>query len=138
MERDAGMLREQGHYDYEGEPMSLLDWTEAFADMDYRRVALDEIGVFNVSTVWLGLDHGLMRYGQHEPIIFETAVFITHPDRIVNFFGRDHVVNAEWLDDFMRRYTNAADAERGHRETCAALEMLDVARAIQEWTAADA
>lgn len=43
-----------------------------FERPEVRRVAYDEIGEANVSTVFLGLDHN---YGDGPPLLFETMVF---------------------------------------------------------------
>jgi hypothetical protein len=46
-------------------------------EADQRRVALTTVGVQNVSTVFLGLDH---RFGEGPPLLFETMVFGFGPD----------------------------------------------------------
>jgi len=47
-------------------------WTKAFEDAS-RRVALDFVGKYRISTVFLGLDHN---HRGGPPLLFETMVFI--------------------------------------------------------------
>jgi hypothetical protein len=60
------------YFDRKGEPLDLMRFAVLFEDDDYRRVGFDEVGPFEVSTVWLGLNH---RHGPGTPLIFETMVF---------------------------------------------------------------
>ena len=60
------------YYTRSGEPMALNDWVKSFGDSDMKRVALDQVGEAEVSTVWLGLDHS---FGSGPPLIFETMIF---------------------------------------------------------------
>ena len=63
----------QHYYDKHGVPIPMGDWCALFGDLDYRRVASDEIGESRISTIWLGIDHNFGFDG--EPILFETMVF---------------------------------------------------------------
>lgn len=47
-------------------------FAEKFADFDYKRVAHDVVGDCEVSTVWLGINHGA---SHGPPLIFETMIF---------------------------------------------------------------
>lgn len=88
------------YYDRDGNPMP-DDWWDrdkhaakylgSFATS--RRVARTVIGSFDVSTVWLGLDHA---WSGGTPIIFETMIF-----------------GAPWNHE-MRRYCTEEEALRGH------------------------
>lgn len=63
------------YYDMDGNPISLMQWAnmlENMLDRD-RRIGFDQIGISEVSTVWLGLNHNWSGYGP--PLIFETMVF---------------------------------------------------------------
>ena len=71
-------------------------------DPHYKRVALDGVGNYNVSTVWLGLDH---QYGEGPPLIFETMVF---PDD-------------SFVDSFCERYSTETEALDGHERIVANL-----------------
>jgi len=76
--------------------MSMLEWSAKFNDMDYKRVALDELpNGYRVSTVWLGLDHS---FGGATPLIFETMVFPADG----------------WGDEDCARYSTEAEAIDGH------------------------
>lgn len=50
-----------------------IEAMRAFEDPDRRRVGLDHVGPFRVSTVFLALDHNYSGHG--DPILFETMVF---------------------------------------------------------------
>lgn len=72
------------------------DWR--FQDIAERRVAYDKIEGVEVSTVFLGLDHGR---GDGPPLLFETMIF-----------GGTH-------DGYQERYSSWAQAEEGHAEALA-------------------
>lgn len=83
------------YYDKQGNP---LTDDEYFALLkregwEYKRVAKTKIGDITISTVWLGLDH---RYGDGDPVIFETMQF-----------GGDADQDAD-------RYCTLEEAEAGH------------------------
>lgn len=82
------------YYDRSGKPITLEEWRDS--DRAARRVALDKVGEYEVSTVWLGLDH---QFGGGPPLIFETMIFGSGP-----------------LDNEMRRYSTEAEALAGHAE----------------------
>ena len=48
-----------------------LEWGKAFGTAE-RRVCLTRVGPYEVSTVFLGLDH---QWGEGPPLLFETMVF---------------------------------------------------------------
>lgn len=84
------------HFDREGRQITLRQWCKLHDCREYVRVALDEIGPYRVSTVWLGIDHG---FGGHAPIIFETMVF-----------------KEDESDLDCRRYSTLRAAQIGHAE----------------------
>jgi hypothetical protein len=60
-------------YDFEGNPISFDTWSRLFLHED-RRVAATVVDEHvNVSTVFLGLDHG---FGRGAPLIYETMTFV--------------------------------------------------------------
>lgn len=61
---------------------------------DRRRVKKDTVNNHDISTVFLGLDHG---YGEGEPVLWETMIF-----------------GASELDQWQDRYTSYEDALKGH------------------------
>jgi hypothetical protein len=84
------------YYDKSGEPIDMDAWGKLHSDADYRVVGSDHFGGVQISTVWLGLDHGFNDDAQ--PVIFETMIF-----------GGD-------FDEYQERYTTEARALAGHRE----------------------
>ena len=59
--------------DNRGEPLlchSLMDWANWFENAD-RVVARDRVGIFYISTIFLGIDYGFRGI----PILWETMVF---------------------------------------------------------------
>ena len=76
-----------------------------------RRIGMEELGDFTVSTVFLGIDHRSDR-SVGEPILFETMVFRN---------------GAEYAG-FTQRYCSLAAAEQGHKETFMAVKAMWEAR----------
>jgi hypothetical protein len=89
------------YYDRQGKPMTLEAWMKSFDDWNLKRVARDRIGVAEVSTVWLGLNHRFSMEGP--PLIFETMIF-----------GGDD-------NDFCKRYSTEDEALAGHKFVCDAI-----------------
>lgn len=101
-------------YDKQGQPMSRDQAYRRAGDFDYKRVDLDEIGPYVVSTVWLGLDHRFM--GEGPPIIFETMVFTAsawHDEH-----GHEDPDHEPLIEIDVRRYCTEEEAMAGHQETC--------------------
>jgi len=88
-------------------PCSMDEWMIMFADTDKRRVALDCIGLVEVSTVFIGIDRSVVREGG--ALLFETMVFGLAADDTGN-----------WT----RRYVSWDEAERGHAVTVDAVREL--------------
>lgn len=88
------------YYAVNGREMNQREWSKALSH--YRHIGLTEVRVrghdLEVSTVWLGLDHGWL---SDRPLIFETMVF-EWPRRVP-------------FMDLMCRYSTLAEAQRGHR-----------------------
>jgi hypothetical protein len=51
--------RIQLHYDRDGEPIDLAMYCVLMEDPDYKHVARTDLGLYVVSTVWLGIDLGI-------------------------------------------------------------------------------
>ena len=82
-------------YDREGKEVGLYEWDKLFEDMEYRRVGWTRLWWGgDISTVWLGLDHG---FGGRR-VTFETMGF--------GLFGRELCC---------LRYATTEEAERGHK-----------------------
>jgi hypothetical protein len=82
-------------------PCSREEWAEMFNDPARRRVLLTRIGPFEVSTVFLGLDHNFSQQGP--PLLFETMTFLTGTRK--DYDGND-------CDG---RWSTWAEAEEAHR-----------------------
>jgi hypothetical protein len=85
------------YYDRDGKAISEAD--RASMPMDYYRVAQDVINDVTVSTVWLGLDHGM---GDGPPLIFETMLFRQTDDGVEDCW----------------RYSTETEARAGHARVC--------------------
>ena len=73
-----------------------LEWCCYIKTAD-RHVALDHIGKYKISTVFLGIDYG---FGlTKKPLLFESMVFDE---------------NLESVEDFTRRYNTWDEAKKGH------------------------
>lgn len=79
------------------------EWGMEYEEMD-RRVALTEVGLLRVSTIFLSIDHSFGMGGV--PILFETMVF----------------PQGRWNDLFCCRYSTWNEAVLGHRKTVRALK----------------
>lgn len=110
-------------YARNGDEITYEQWGELHANHEYRRVALDTIGPYRVSTIWLGLNHG-GPYGP--PLIFETMVFSVNEWDEPGFHG---------LHDFDRhRYSTEQEAVAGHEATCLLIRatLVDPSE-VHEW-----
>lgn len=86
------------YYDKNGSPITMEQWERSFDDPRFKRVGFDSNDKYEVSTVWLGLNHS---WGG-EIQIFETMVFECMPDKN----SRD--------DIDMARYATLEEAQQGH------------------------
>lgn len=84
----------QSYYSRKGEPISLDQWMKEW-DGDGKIVAKTKVGDYEVSTVYLGLNHN---WGAGPPLIFETMIFGTGPH-----------------DQEQWRYSTEEDAIAGHQ-----------------------
>jgi hypothetical protein len=95
------------YYDRDGKPITFRQWSAIMEPMfdgqDVRRVALDEVDGYRISTVWLGIDHSL---GGPVPIIFETMIF-------------DDTGEGREFDQWQDRYATEAQAIAGHDQVVA-------------------
>lgn len=89
------------YYNHKGEPITLDEYVKIVEeDSNAMRVALTKVGEYQVSTVWLGIDHGMWD-SDGPPIIFETMVF-----------------DAAGEDRYMDRYATKEAAVAGHNKAC--------------------
>lgn len=113
-------------YDRDGQPLTAWDAAGLLEDEAYKRVARSTVfeaddpnTCYDVSTVWLGLDH---RVGDGPPLIFETMVFgegsdEVYVDRYATYIdwgdGTPGTTSADEVD--VDRYSTLAAADQGHR-----------------------
>ena len=93
--------------DQAGKPVpepDLLTWG-LWMEEGGRQLAVDEIGDYRVSTVFLGIDH---QFGDGPPVLWESMIF-----------GPEDLESDETLGQ--RRYTSRDAALQGHAEMVAAL-----------------
>jgi hypothetical protein len=74
----------------------VMEWARWFEKAD-RVVARSVVGIYTVSTVFLGTDH---RWDGGPPILWETMIFTSEPNE---------------LDEFQERYTSHEDALSTHK-----------------------
>ena len=86
------------YFDKDGTPMTLMEWAAKFEDFDYKVVASDNGKIYQVSTIWLGINHNFADDGP--PLIFESMVFPLD----------------SYEDQDCRRYATEAEALAGHDE----------------------
>lgn len=79
---------------------------ELSKDHDYKIVSKTEVNDYEVSTVWLGIDHG---FGKGAPLIFETMVFTRGSNGDVPY------------DEWCWRYSTLEEAELAHESIVTAL-----------------
>lgn len=101
------------HYtlDERGEPVpcaDLMEWGR-WMETAERKVARDQIGRFDVSTVFLGLDHG---FHGGPPVRRETMIF-----------GPE----GHGLEDYSERYTSRQAAVAGHAEAVRLAQIAEAA-----------
>jgi hypothetical protein len=95
------------YFDKDGAPMSRRLWAKRFEDMAYRRIGLENVGKYEVSTVWLGVNHNFA--AELPPLIFETMVFDVSGDR-------------RFKDLYCERYSTEDQALAGHQAVVKALK----------------
>jgi hypothetical protein len=72
-----------------------------------RRVAKTQVGPYEVSTVFLGIDHNFLGRFGGEPILFETMIFARHR-----------------TFDYQQRYHTGKEAQAGHDQLVGRLRWL--------------
>lgn len=84
-------------------PVSMEEWSAQMNNPDSKRVAETNLGIYWISTVFLGMDHSFG--GTGDPVLFETMVFKRGMDREINF-----------NDIECRRYCTEEEAIKGHAD----------------------
>lgn len=79
-----------------------IEWADHMRQLD-RSIGDVTIGLYRVSTVFLGLNH---RFSKGDPVLFETMIF-----------EKD-----SFDEKYCRRYCTRAEALDGHNQTVASIE----------------
>jgi len=91
--------------------------------IDARRVGLERVGRYEVSTVFLVHNH--RHFGDGPPIVFETMIFDTEaPDHDWKSIAAGEVSTSDggrWLDLWCDRYCTWDEAKAGHDRVIAEL-----------------
>jgi len=114
----------------------VLAWGKWFETAD-RTVKKTEIQQYEVSTVFLGLDHQFSMDEDALPLLFETMVFENLDEPVVSKFefnGRlirkeYDKISLEGIDGYMMRYSTWGEAEAGH-EAIVALVRRSLMRVV--------
>jgi hypothetical protein len=91
------------YYDRQGRPITARQFAETHSAQ--MRVALTKVGAYEVSTVWLGIDHN---HWGGRPILFETMVF----------------AEGSTMDHHCDRYHTEAEAIAGHENVVGMVRAL--------------
>lgn len=89
------------YYNRQGKKITQDEWLRLRQEFSYIVVKKTPVGPYEVSTVWLGIDHGFYR---GRMLIFETMIFVREP-------GPDGMRDSL---DYQARYTTEQEAEAGH------------------------
>lgn len=92
--------------DADGTVRPVGDSRDATWAIDHRRIDRTTVNQYDVSTVFLGVDHG---FGGGPPLLFETMVF-------------DDTAEERYADLYCERYSTKAEAQAGHDRVVAALQ----------------
>lgn len=102
------------YYDKTGRPIDVMEWAKLSEDIDYKRIVKETVGEYEISTIWLGVDHGS---GGGPPMIFETAVFADTDEETITL-----------------RYATLEEAQAGHAEQVAKARKTPLAARRIEFT----
>lgn len=106
------------YFDRGGNPISQEEWGQLHSIHDYLVVAKTPVGPYEVSTVWLGINHA---YDGGRPLIFETMIFALEVSTgTMPITGRQYAYHED-VFDYCVRYRTEQEAIDGHG---AAVEML--------------
>lgn len=112
-------------YDRQGHEITQSRAMWLTAQPGYKTIGSTIVGNWRVSTVWLPFDHAHHAGQRH---IFETMVFKFNDGQdVIDEDGvTPHV--ADWLDDYMLRYSTEEEARAGHEAIVAEIRVTqDVA-----------
>lgn len=87
-------------------------WMESEEGRKERRIAWTEVGDYNVSTVFLGLDYSFSMSEDRLPVLFETMVF-ENKESTDEINGKPYTFHKS-LDDFGGRWCTIEEARAEH------------------------
>jgi len=109
-------------YNHDGEQIPMMEWARLLEMIEYRVVAYDEVGVsVKVSTIWLGLDHGMGEIFGGPPLIFETMVFTFRDEPYTMPSGTEYW----WEGVEQYRYSTYEQAIDGHAKILNMVQVLE-------------
>lgn len=84
------------YFNKQGEPISLMEWSDLFEDSEYKMIEQSKIKGYLISTMWTGVNSAIFK---EQPIlIFETMIF-----------SKNRTV------DYQKRYSTLEEAKDGHQ-----------------------
>ncbi len=90
----------------------ILEWTKDFENAEDRRIGFDRLSNgIEVSTVWMGIDHGFL--GNRRPLIFETMAFVPQHTKYIFMGGPIEFDRQAFGEPW--RYSTEEEAKLGHR-----------------------
>lgn len=109
-------------FDRQGKEISIRKWGRLHRDMAYINVGdsavIYDSAAWEVSTVWLGMDHGFGFMTGGLPVIFETMIFGINDEyeRMANGVCRhDDDEDCNCLEGVQYRYSTEEQARAGHQ-----------------------
>lgn len=111
-------IPENLHFDRDGDTLTLWEWSVLRKRETYGRVAVTRFtDGYELSTVWLGFDHG---FGMGAPpIIFESMLFAPEPHE--SYGHKFDRTSREDDEHGFARYATEQEALHGHRTMVEAL-----------------
>lgn len=100
------------HYILKGRelvPVDFWTWAMWFEDHDNRIVKQENIGTCAVSTICLGLDHS---FGNGEPIVFETMVFVDGESEVALAPGFESMARCSTYEQALAQHERIAGEVR--------------------------
>ncbi|MCP2266744.1 hypothetical protein ACFQHV_14270 [Promicromonospora thailandica] len=112
-------LSQRTYYDLDGNPITQDQWSVLRLGAGGAHVARDHIGFYHVSTVWTGVDSSASPDGAgpgHEPLIYETMVFVERldPDGVLSEDDR-----LDCTEQYAELYATREAALAGHHRATA-------------------
>ena len=104
-------------------PVSLTTWSTWFGRFPNRRVALTQVGDFQISTVFLGINHRFCAGPGLPPLVFESMVF-DHSEEGTQYIAMATGLHPFYEDREQLRYCTWDEAMKGHQDLVEKYEIL--------------